>query len=49
MARGCYFREGMDRVAYISRLSLTNFRNLVELELDLLENWNFTLHCNKCL
>jgi len=25
----------MDRVAYISRLSLTNFRNLVELELDL--------------
>jgi len=35
MARGCYFREGMDRVAYISRLSLTNFRNLVELELDL--------------
>ena len=25
----------MDRVAYISRLSLTNFRNLVEMELDL--------------
>ena len=28
-------REGMDRLAYISRLSLTNFRNFVELELDL--------------
>jgi DNA replication and repair protein RecF len=28
-------REETDQVAYISRLSLTNFRNLVELELDL--------------
>jgi len=31
--RNC--REETDQVAYISRLSLTNFRNLVELELDL--------------
>ena len=31
--RNC--REETDQVAYISRLSLTNFRNMVELELDL--------------
>jgi DNA replication and repair protein RecF len=35
MNRGGNRWEGMDQVAYISRLTLTNFRNLVELELDL--------------
>jgi DNA replication and repair protein RecF len=35
MDRDCNCREETDQVAYISRLSLTNFRNLVELELDL--------------
>ena len=35
MGRDRNCREETDQVAYISRLSLTNFRNLVELELDL--------------
>ena len=35
MDRGRNCREETDQVAYISRLSLTNFRNLVELKLDL--------------